>query len=135
MASLRLSAALAPAVLVMAGAASAQSVPSPSSERYVEVTPHVDFSRIEEVLVVRGPEKPSEELTTPELLLPDELKPTTSATGDPVSFIVTTASCNVLVSAGSVTGGGPVTSSTIRRTRPSKNDGGDDAGASSKSGR
>jgi hypothetical protein len=43
MASLRLSAALAPAVLVMAGAASAQSVPSPSSERYVEVTPHVSF--------------------------------------------------------------------------------------------
>lgn len=49
-------------------------------ELLVEVTPHVDFTRIEQVLVVRGPEKTPEELTTPELLLPDELKPTTSTT-------------------------------------------------------
>jgi rod shape-determining protein MreC len=62
------------------GVVSSVSASPDGQQLDVWVEPHVDLSRLEEVLVVRGPEPPKEELTTPELLLPEELKPTYGST-------------------------------------------------------
>lgn len=43
-------------------------------EQQIEVTPLVDFGRLEEVMVVTGPADPEEPLITPEELLPPELQ-------------------------------------------------------------
>jgi len=52
-------------------------------ELQVEVSPSVDFSRLEDVQIVLGPGAPGEPLATPEILLPPALLPGGTDTATP----------------------------------------------------